>query len=160
MRQQITRTRLLLSWTNPKQGFYHLNYPQMSLLSRTLFASGAISLAFLIIRLARLSRRLRHLPGPASPSLLFGNALDLERSRVGLRYNVWEKKYGSTYRIRGPLSVLALSLKKHWLADFFSGAYSNPRRSKRSKLRIKLRMCPISTTSRGSIHPWHNGTST
>ncbi|KAH8118090.1 cytochrome P450 [Phellopilus nigrolimitatus] len=103
--------------------------PSMSLL-RTLSAAGAVSLAFLLFKLVRLSRRLSNIPGPKSPSILFGNVLDLETARVGTRYNVWAKKYGLTFKIRGPLSepwlILADPKGVNYILNSGSALYPRP----------------------------------
>jgi hypothetical protein len=56
------------------------------------------------------SRKLRGLPGPTNPSIFFGNTVDLRRAPTGTRWKVWQKAYGATYKITGPLLVsLAVS---------------------------------------------------
>lgn len=77
----------------------------LQLLINIILAALAILTVSFFFKCLTLSRRLSGLPGPPSPSLLFGNILDLEKAKVGTRYNAWAKKYGQAYKITGPLAV-------------------------------------------------------
>ncbi|ESK95440.1 cytochrome p450 [Moniliophthora roreri MCA 2997] len=61
-----------------------------------------------------ISRRSRSdfsfLPGPPSPSFVYGHSLDIAQSPVGTRYNVWQEVYGPTFPLKGPFgrSVLVV----------------------------------------------------
>jgi hypothetical protein len=55
-------------------------------------------------------RRLQELSGPDNRSLFVGNMLDLRRAPIGTRWNVWQREYGATYRITGPLLVRGLTV--------------------------------------------------
>jgi hypothetical protein len=58
-----------------------------------------------LYKLYRLTRRLRGLPGPVNPNFFVGNLVDLRRAPAGARWTVWQKTYGPTYRLTGPLLV-------------------------------------------------------
>lgn len=53
----------------------------------------------------RWSNRLKELPEPPVPSYIVGHVGELERAPMGTKMNVWAKKYGQTYKMRGPLLV-------------------------------------------------------
>jgi hypothetical protein len=65
----------------------------------------ALALCAALYTLYARSRKLRGLSGPPSPSFFVGNTVDLRRAPTGTRFKVWQRAYGATYKITGPLLV-------------------------------------------------------
>ena len=68
-------------------------------------ASGAIFLAWLIRWYHSVTTRLAGLPGPRPPGYIVGSARELAKAPMGTKMNMWAKKYGQTYKMRGALMV-------------------------------------------------------
>jgi hypothetical protein len=66
---------------------------------------AALALGAALHTLYARSRKLWGLPGPKNPSFFFGNTVDLRRAPIGTRWKVWQRAYGATYKITGPLLV-------------------------------------------------------
>ncbi|KAF8494762.1 cytochrome P450 [Gautieria morchelliformis] len=73
------------------------------MLSFLLSLVGAGLVALLIHWYLGTVSRLEDIPGPPVPSFLVGNIEELDRAPVGTKMILWAKKYGQTYKIRGPL---------------------------------------------------------
>lgn len=59
----------------------------------------------LLFRKTRFRHALGHLPGPDSPSWLWGSEWDVYVSEPGKIYLEWAEKYGPVYKFRGALRV-------------------------------------------------------
>jgi hypothetical protein len=71
----------------------------------SLLLALSLSLGSIFYNLWSRTRRLHGLDGPDSPSFFLGHVVDLRRAPLGTRWNVWQRKYGATYRVMGVLLV-------------------------------------------------------
>ncbi|KAF8970724.1 cytochrome P450 [Flammula alnicola] len=74
--------------------------PSVTLLFLSLAAAALV--AVLIRWYFTITSRLVDIPGPPSPSYMIGHLGELERAPMGTKMNVWAKRYGQTYKLRGP----------------------------------------------------------
>ncbi|KAK7045253.1 cytochrome P450 [Favolaschia claudopus] len=73
----------------------------MDITHYSLVTTSAV-LGYITYLLFRRSRNLRDIPGPPSPSWLFGNTLQILTTPIYGEYEFkWLRKYGSVYRVKG-----------------------------------------------------------
>ena len=79
--------------------------------SGLIFAVGffLISLARFVVCIVCERMALRHIPGPAPSSFLWGEEWILYTDTPGLPYATWHKKFGSVVRFSGAFGVRGLS---------------------------------------------------
>ncbi|KDR69692.1 hypothetical protein GALMADRAFT_255863 [Galerina marginata CBS 339.88] len=64
---------------------------------------GTMAVVGLIRWYYSVTTRLQGIPGPPLRSTIVGNLEELSRAPMGTKMNVWARKYGQTYKIRGAL---------------------------------------------------------
>lgn len=97
-----------------------LNIHQSTLVEKLQFFCVGGLVPYLVYKIwscVRSSYLLRRIPGPKSPSKLWGCDWDMHSALPGLRYLQWKDQYGDIVKFKGALGVshlISFSSDDHW----------------------------------------------